>query len=56
MVKESLPHLIDGQKESQRKVIFGLKQWNGKNNIKVAQLGAFCSTQKQIINTRTKSI
>ncbi len=39
--KRSLPHLIDGQKESQRKVIFGLKQWNGKNNIKVAQLGAF---------------
>ncbi len=51
--KRSLPHLIDGQKESQRKVIFGLKQWNGKNNIKVAQLGAFVA-QKQIINTENK--
>jgi DNA topoisomerase-2 len=45
--KRSLPHLMDGQKESQRKVIFGLKQWNGKkdgnlrDSIKVAQLGAF---------------
>ncbi len=51
--KRSLPHLIDGQKESQRKVIFGLKQWNGKNNIKVAQLGAFVA-QKTIINTENK--
>ncbi|CCV02464.1 DNA topoisomerase II [Armadillidium vulgare iridescent virus] len=45
--KRSLPHIMDGQKESQRKVIFGIKQWNGKKEgsdrqkIKVAQLGAF---------------
>lgn len=39
--KRSLPHLMDGQKESQRKVIYGIKQWTGKNNMKVAQLGAF---------------
>jgi DNA topoisomerase II len=45
--KRSLPNLMDGLKESQRKVIFGLKQWNGKkegserDSIKVAQLGAF---------------
>lgn len=39
--KRSLPHIMDGLKESQRKVIFGLKQWNGKSNMKVAQLGAF---------------
>lgn len=42
--KRSLPHLMDGQKESQRKVIFGLKQWNSsseKKSCKVAQLGAF---------------
>lgn len=39
--KRSLPHLMDGQKESQRKVIFGIKQCKARESIKVAQLGAF---------------
>ena len=42
-VKRSIPHVIDGMKPSQRKVIFGCIKRNLKDEIKVAQLAGYIS-------------
>jgi DNA topoisomerase-2 len=39
----SLPHLLDGQKPSQRKILFGCFRRNLKSEIKVAQLAGYVS-------------
>lgn len=39
--KRSIPNLIDGLKDSQRKVVYGILKYNKPKSIKVAQLGAF---------------
>ena len=42
-LERSLPNLIDGLKESQRKVLFGAFKRNLKTEIRVAQLGGYVS-------------
>lgn len=44
-LERSLPNLIDGLKESQRKVLFGAFKRNLKTEIRVAQLGGYVSEQ-----------
>jgi DNA topoisomerase-2 len=39
----SLPHLLDGQKPSQRKILFGCFKRNLKSEVKVAQLAGYVS-------------
>lgn len=40
----SIPHLIDGLKPSQRKILFGMIKFNHKNEVKVSQLGGSISS------------
>ena len=42
-LERSLPNLIDGLKESQRKVLFGAFKRNLKTEVRVAQLGGYVS-------------